>query len=569
MHKFRFLLLAIFSVCYVSRGCADVKLPAIFGDHMVLQQEASLPVWGWASPGEEVTVSFGAEKATVTAGADGTWQARLPPLPVGTPPGTLVVAGHNTLTLLDVLVGDVWICSGQSNMEFPVRKLQIKKVAVADQCDNQIRLFHIPHKLAIVPLNDVSASWEVCSPETLSDFTAVGFFFAQNLRPLLNHPVGLIESSWGATTAQAWTSLDGLRSNPVLQHHVDDYNRALTNYPGGETEFEAKVAAYDATLKQWSDNLAADASYQEGRKAWEKASAQATAAGLPTPPQPQPPVPSPHFPPGGHHNAPAALFDAMINPLIPYAIKGAIWYQGEDNTKTLNSAIEYRTLLPAMITDWRAHWQQGDFPFLFVQLAGLGPKPKTADDPSLWAILRESQLKTLDVPRTGMAVVFDIGDMGNIHPPDKADVGLRLSLAARHIAYGQTLVYTGPLYNTFQAAGGEIRISFKPESLGSGLAIGSSPCVDPKAPPVSKVDLQGFAIAGDDKHWVWATAKIDKNTVVVSSPQVAKPVAVRYAWADNPAGNLYNHEGLPASPFRTDDWELSATVPLQAAAPVR
>ncbi|MEI9999105.1 MAG: hypothetical protein WDO13_07995 [Verrucomicrobiota bacterium] len=219
-----------------------------------------------------------------------------------------------------------------------------------------------------------------------------------------------------------------------------------------------------------------------------------------------------------------------------------------------------------MITDWRARWGQGDFPFLFVQLANYGPSPKTAGDVSKWALLRESQTMTLSLPNTGMAVIADIGTGGNIHPPDKVDVGLRLSLAARHVAYGENLVYTGPLYRSMTIEGGAIRITFQPDSIGSGLVIGSAPWTDPQAAPASKTDLQGFAIAGEDRNWVWASAKIDENTVVVSSPQVPHPAAVRYAWADDPVLNLYNREGLPASPFRTDDWNPTHPAAVQAAA---
>jgi sialate O-acetylesterase len=561
-----FLIQAALCLGLVPCAYADVKLPAIFGDHMVLQQEATLPVWGWASPGEKIVVSFGNQKANTTTGADGKWRVDLAPVPAGTAPGTLVVAGRNTITLSDVLVGDVWLCSGQSNMEFPTKKLSLNQVSPTDASDNQIRLFHIPHRLAIVPLEDVTASWEVCSPETLSDFTAVGFFFAKNLRPVLNRPIGLIESSWGATTAHAWTSMDGLQTNPVFQPFIDDHNKSVANYPGGETEFETTVASYDATLKQWNDSLATNAPYQEAYKAWQKASNEARAASLPQPPAPATPTPQPHFPPGGHHNAPAALFDAMINPIIPYAIKGVIWYQGEDDSKSLESATNYRISLPALITDWRTHWKEGDFPFLFVQLAGFTANPKDAGEASTWAIVRESQLKTLALPNTGMAVAVDIGTVGNIHPPDKADVGLRLSLAAQHVAYGKNLVYTGPIYDSFQITGNTIRISFKPDSIGGGLTIGKSPCADPTAAPISTTDLQGFAIAGADQKWFWATAKIDQNTIVVSSPDVSKPVAVRYAWAFNPTCNLYNKEGLPASPFRTDDWEVPPADAAKAAA---
>jgi sialate O-acetylesterase len=238
----------------------------------------------------------------------------------------------------------------------------------------------------------------------------------------------------------------------------------------------------------------------------------------------------------------------MIAPLVPYAIKGVIWYQGENNAASPALATEYRTLFPAMIKDWRGLWNEGDFPFLYVQLANFN---RPGDG---WPMLRESQSKTLALPKTGMAVIIDIGTGDNIHPPDKADVGARLALAARHVAYGQNLVFTGPVYRAMKVEGSAIQLSFDKESVGGGLIVGSAPWVDPKAEPVSKTELQGFEIAGEDKKWVEAQARIDGNTITVSSPLVPKPVAVRYAWASNPRCNLYNREGLPASPFRTDDW---------------
>ena len=260
------------------------------------------------------------------------------------------------------------------------------------------------------------------------------------------------------------------------------------------------------------------------------------------------------------------MFNSELNPLIPFAIKGVIWYQGEGNAEGPASAFEYRTLLPALITDWRTRWGQGDFPFLIVQLANFGESPKDPVESSNWAILRESQLKTLALPNTGLAVTIDIGNSQEVHYSDKADVGARLALAARHIAYGEKIVYTGPIYDSFTTEGDKIRITFKSPSVGGGLVIGSSPWLDPRATPVSKTKLEGFGIAGEDKNWVSADATIDGNSVVVSSPKVAKPISVRYGWAGGPACNLYNKENLPASPFRTDDWPVvPANLPARVA----
>jgi len=528
---------------------ADVKMPALFGDHMVLQQEATVPVWGWADAGEKVTVDFGGKKATATAGTDGKWRVDLPALPAGTAPGTLTVAGKNTLTFSDVLVGDVWICSGQSNMEYGMSKEK-----AADANDGQIRLFHVANTLGVVPLDNVRATWQVCSPATLPGFTAVGYFFAKNLRPVLKRPIGLIESNWGGTPAQSWTDLPSLQANPALEHYAADFKKAAAAFPGGQPDLIAKIATLSAAQNQWNIQIKADTEYQAALKTWTDAVAAAKAAGQPAPAKPLPKIPRP---PGLaiDSHTPTSLFNGMINPLIPFAIKGAIWYQGESNAGA--EAVEYRILFPAMITNWRSLWKEGDFPFLFVQLANYGAPPKTAGEPSAWAVLRESQLKTLSLQNTGMAVIDDIGTGGGIHPPDKEDVGARLALAARHVAYGENLVYTGPIYDALRVADGAAHIVFKPDSIGGGLIIGSAPWVDPAASPISKTDLVGFAIAGEDKKWVWATAKIesDGKGVVVSSPEVPAPVAVRYMWASDPAGNLYNKEGLPASPFRTDDWE--------------
>jgi sialate O-acetylesterase len=532
---------------------ADVRLPAIFGDHMVLQQETTLPVWGWAAKGEKVTVTFGSSTASATADDDGKWRVDLPALPAGTPPGKLVVAGTNTVTLDDVLIGDVWLCSGQSNMEFPLNSAFNSKEAVPQATDNQIRLFHVPETVAIGPRDDIHAAWEVCSPEAARTFTAVGYFFAKNLRPVLNRPIGLIESSFGGTAAQAWTDLATLKADPSLQHFAAEFDKAVAKYPGGDAEFIPKQAAYDAEAKKMLDDSKNDPVFQAKESEWKKEAAAATVAGTKPPMEPRPPQP-PSLGVGIGKSLPTSLFDGMIAPLVPFSIKGVIWYQGENNTRFVDDATGYATLFPAMITDWRGLWKQGNFPFLFVQLANFST-------PNFWPELRESQIKTLSLPQTGIAVIIDIGTGGNIHPPDKADVGYRLSLVARHVAYGENIVNSGPMYDAMKIEGSAVRISFKPDSIGGGLVIGKAPWTDPKAPPASTTDLTSFKVAGADKNWVDATAKIDGQTVVVSSPTVTTPMAVRYGWEPDPSCNLYNKEGLPASPFRTDDWPTIVAAP--------
>jgi sialate O-acetylesterase len=501
---------------------ADVRLPGIFGDHMVLQQEKTLPVWGWANAQEKVTVTFGSEKLETAAGADGKWRVDLPALPAGTAAGTLTIAGTNTITLSDVLVGEVWVCSGQSNMELPLTKTENAAAAVAQANDDQLRLCMVPWNLALAPRDDISQTtpaadiWEVCTPATAGKFSAVGYYFGKNLRVALKRPVGLIESAWGGTAAQVWTDPATLQSNPAFQHYVEEQQKFAAKYPGGDTDFATQVTA--------------------------QMKPGARPGGLLVKRGYGPTIPS-------------SLFDAMINPIIPFGIKGVIWYQGEDNAAP-TAALEYAKLFPAMISGWRTLWKEDDFPFLYVQLANLAQRYRDN-----WPLVREAQFKTLSLPKTGMAVTVGIGTPYFIHPPDKADVGLRLSLLARHIAYGENVVCSGPLYDSMKIEGANLRISFRPDTVGGGLTMGSSPWKDPKAKTTpSTTELQGFLIAGDDRKWVDAQAKIDGNTVVVSSAQVPNPTAVRYAWAQSPVANLYNKDGLPASPFRTDDWDPKSSI---------
>ena len=527
---------------------ADVKLPAIFGDHMVLQQQAALPVWGTADPGESVTVTVGAEKASATADASGKWQVKLPPLPSGAAPTTVTVTGKNTLKFSDVLVGDVWVCSGQSNMEFPLTSAHDGATEVPKATDPQLRLFHVARFPSLQPATDVTGSWVVCNPQDARTFTGVGYFFGQELRKSLKRPIGLIESSWGGTTAQAWTSLSGLQKDPPFTNYVASYNQNLANYPKALADFPAKTAAYKADLAAWMKDV--NPGYQLTLKPWYAEVAKDKAAGVPPPPKPQPPTPTPKppaDPTGG--TGPTNLFNGMIAPLMPFAIKGVIWYQGESNA---NAAIEYLSLFKRMITDWREKWGEGDFPFLFVQLASYD-----AGQIPFWPYLRESQLKTLALPHTGMASAVDLGDflnLKNIHPLDKHDVGLRLALAAKHVAYGQDLVYSGPIYHSSKVEGNVIRVSFT--QTGGGLVIGRPPWINPAAPAWPMDKLTGFEIAGADGNYVPADAKIDGASVVVSSPQVAQPVYVRFAWSNVVITNLYNKEGLPAAPFRTDNQPL-------------
>ncbi len=524
---------------------ADVKMPGIFGDHMVLQQEMKLPVWGTADPGEPVTVTVGGESAQTTAGSDGSWRVELPALPNGSPPTTMTVAGKNQVTFQDVLVGDVWICGGQSNMQFPLREDYTAADAMA-KADPQIRYIYVALKNTLDPQADIAGGkWIVCTPKDAGRCCAAGYFFARELRTKYPRPFGLIDSNAGGTRIQEWTSIDAQRKVPELKHYADDYDALKAAFPQASAEYPAKLAAYKDALAKWQQEVGT--TYNPLLAAWKAQADQAQKAGTPLPPRPVPAVPMPAepVPPEGKAGVtPAGLFNGMIAPLIPYAIKGALWYQGESNAGT--SLAEYRAALQALIGDWRQRWGEGDFPFLIVQLASYKA--------SAWPIIRECQLETARmVPKTGLAVAIDIGDPGGpIHPIDKLDVGLRLARAAEHVAYGENNVYSGPLYDSMKIEGSSIRLSFT--QVGSGLVIGSAPWVAPDQKPIPADRLRGFAIAGADKRWFAADATIDGNTVVVSSPQVPQPAAARYAWANAPKCNLYNKEGLPASPFRTDDW---------------
>jgi sialate O-acetylesterase len=432
-------------------------------------------------------------------------------------------------------------------MEFTLHGAHNAKDVIPQSADPQLRIFHVKDKAALQPQTDVEGKWEVAGPDTVPNFPAVAYFFGRELRSTLHRPIGLIGSTWGGTPAQAWVSVSGLQKEPSLQAYVKTYEKNCADYPKAMADYPAQQAAYTAAQAQWQQTYGA--AYQAALKDWSAAVAKARAANQVPPEQPKPPVPAPKPPvtPDGGKLAPVGLFNGMIAPLIPYALKGVIWYQGESNA---GQAAEYQVLFARLISDWREKWGQGDFPFLFVQLAKFNLSWLGND--SDWAHLRESQLKSLSIPNTGMAVAFDVGDPNNIHPTDKLDVGRRLALVARHVAYGENLVYSGPIYSGMEVQGNSAVVSFT--QTGSGLVIGTAPWTAPGLQPIPNDKLVGFKIAGADKVWFPADATINGQTVTVSSPQVAEPVAVRYAWGNAPDANLYNQEGLPASPFRTDDW---------------
>jgi sialate O-acetylesterase len=630
---------------------AEVRLPAILSDNLVLQQGTKVRIWGNAKAGERVTVTFQNKSAETIADPEGRWAVFIGPLKSGGPAELTV----NTLTIKNVLVGEVWLCSGQSNMEWPLANTIGAAETLAQANYPEIRMFRVEHHTSTEPLADLEGHWVVTTPDEAAHFTAVGYFFGRELYQHLKVPIGLIDSSWGGTPAEAWTSHDALVSSPELKPILDRYESSLNMLP------QAKET-YAQALAQWEEkNLYIDAGnkgealgYADPATAtadWSKMDLpqQFETAGLLidgavwfrkvlelpeswagkdlvlnlTPIDDQDVtyfngkkvgsigretpnsymVPRKYVVPGSlvhggrnviavrvfdsageggfsrggamsigpnegdvislrgaweykvelalepkhpdwgsrpeavgvsNQNNPSVLYNAMIAPLVPFAIRGAIWYQGESNA---GRAFQYRTLFPIMIRNWRSAWGH-DFPFYFVQLANWHAN-KAEPDESDWAELREAQTMTLREPQTGMAVTIDIGDENDIHPRNKVDVGRRLAAWALFGTYGQKVIPSGPLFDRFTVEGDKVRIRFK---YGVGLKTSNGGVV------------KGFSIAGEDRRFVWADARIDGDAVIVSSPKVLKPVAVRYGWADNPIANLYNGAGLPASPFRTDDW---------------
>lgn len=497
-----FMALIVSWLC--TQAHADVLMPALFSDNMVLQRDKQIPVWGQATPNEVVTVTLDIQTATTTADAAGSWLLHLNPVEAGGP-YTLTIQGQNKLTYQNVLIGDVWICSGQSNMQWTVRNSNDAEKEIASANHPQIRLFTVKRLAAQTPQQDVTGAWNVCDSQSVANFSAVGYFFGRQLNKTLKVPIGLINTSWGGTPVEAWTSLPALQATSEYTHLSQRWQKRLEAYPEAQKKFEIDL------------------------KTWQEASDSLNLLGQSVPRRPRPP-----FGPN-HPHRPAVLYNGMIAPLIPYAIQGAIWYQGESNA---GRAYQYRTLFPAMIHNWRTQWGQDAFPFYFVQLANFR---KVQDQPveSDWAELREAQTMTLALPNTGMAVIIDIGEADDIHPRNKQDVGHRLARIAEAQVHGKNKVYSGPMYKAMQIENNAIRITFD-HAKGGLKKRGDT--------------LTGFEIAGADRKFVWADARIDGNSVIVSSPEVIKPIAVRYAWADNPVCNLYNKANLPASPFRTDTW---------------
>lgn len=620
---------------------ADVGVADIFSDHMVVQRNIPVKVWGTADPGEKLYVSFNGQKLKTKADKNGKWSIVLQPMKAGGP-FKMIVHGKNEIIFEDILIGDVWICSGQSNMQWPVSRSVNAEKEIENANYPNIRLFDVPRTVSNTPLEKIpNTTWKICSPETIKNFTAVGYYFGRDLQKEIGVPIGLIHSSWGGTCVETWTSkasitkipkyenmgprIDAYDADKIIDQKRNELKKALGGFPEKENGMEDKWMLPATSKSNWESiklptlwenagyrllngivwfsqdfNLNADETnknatlhlgkiddsditwvngskvgemkwgadvervYKIPQKILKQGKNNITVR-----------VEDTYYKGGfsskpdklflelgqkkillsgewkykidtvyanfrvSPNDVPSLLYNAMINPLIPYGIKGVIWYQGESNTPRSK---EYEITFPNMINNWREDWQQGEFPFLFVQLANY-KKAKSSPQDDDWAELRESQKKTLSLKNTGMAVAIDIGEASDIHPKNKQDVGNRLMLSALNVAYAKDIVHSGPIYKSMKIEGEKAIISF--DHVGSGLLVKN------KHGYISE-----FEMAGADKKFYWAKAKLEGDKIIVWSDQVQNPIAVRFGWSSNPDEfNLYNKEGLPASPFRTDDWE--------------
>lgn len=610
---------------------------------MVLQRNKPIVVWGWARPGEKVTVQFHGSQGKATADKSGRWRLELRPEGAGGP-YQMIVKGKNTITINDILVGEVWVCSGQSNMEWPLRLARNAEEEIKAANYPQIRQFLVQKAVSSKPEDDVKGgTWNSCSPETAGNFTAVGYFFARAIYNEINVPIGLINTSWGGTHSETWTSREAFESSPEFKDMIAGMADVNLDELSKQKQAEQlnKMRSMNIVLPatgvdHWKDQAFDDATWNEMElpSLWEdrglrdfdgvvwfrrtltlsesdtkggatlelgpiddsdetyvngvrvgstldkynedrvyklsagvlKPGANVIAVrvddtggggGLHGEPQQLKLITQ-----GGEHSLsgkwrysvekvsasstvgpnsyPTLLYNAMLYPLLPSRIAGVIWYQGESNA---GRAYQYRTAFPLMINDWRTHWKQGDFPFYFVQLASFNASHGTSEKGSTWAELREAQTMTLSLPHTGMAVTTDIGEANDIHPRNKQDVGMRLAALALKNDYGKNIVAAGPSYKSMKVEGNKVRVSFT--DIGSGLMVKDKYGY-----------LKGFELAGNDQRFHYAKAHIEGNDVIVECDAVQSPIAVRFAWADNPEdANLFNREGFPAVPFRSDNWD--------------
>ena len=492
-------------------SCAELKLPAMFSDSMVLQRDQPIKIWGWATSGSYVSVSLGDQNKTAKADEGGRWELMLDALSAGGPHQLMIEGDGEKFVAKDVLVGEVWLCSGQSNMAMTVSRSKNAAKEEAAAKYPQIRMFKVDSGHSLEPQQTCTGKWTVCSPETVGGFTATGYFFGRRLHQELNVPIGLINSSVGGTSVESWTSMPAQTAVASIKPRLEAW--------------QSEDAAFDEAK--------ASAAYEKSLAAWKVKAAAAKADGKPVPRKPTVPAR-----PRNDRNYPANLFNGKINPLIGYTIKGAIWYQGENSSGRGFSHL-YGDQLTTLIKDWRDRWGQGNFPFGWVQLPNFRAAQTQPSQTDGWVLVQEGMLKTLKVPHTGMAVTIDVGEEKDIHPKDKQTVGHRMAQWALADVYKKDVIAMGPVYRGSTIRGNEVTIEF---DFADGLK--------------SRGDtVAGFAIAGEDKRFVAAKARIDVNKVIVSSDKISNPASVRYAWAANPVISLYNSADIPASPFRTDTWE--------------
>ncbi|MEM6278065.1 MAG: sialate O-acetylesterase [Verrucomicrobiota bacterium] len=501
MNRLGLLTIAVVFALSGTFAQAGLRLPSLFGHHMVLQRNMEIPVWGWAEPNTKVTVQFAWNTAEVTADEEGYWFLKLPALPGSSHALQMKISsGEESLLLSNIVMGEVWVCSGQSNMQWSVSQSDDPKLETLTANYPNIRLISVPQVGTQEKQDDFEGQWTICTPETVADFSAVGYYFGRQLHQTLGVPIGLIDNAWGGSAAEAWVDRKVLEADPKYDHYIQQWE---------ETE-----ATYD-----WDKAL----------EAWKAKAAAAKEAGRPAPRYPRNPL-------IGQHR-PGNLWNGVLSPIIGYGIRGTIWYQGENNSAR---AYQYDDLFGLMITEWRKAWEIGDFPFYWVQLADFRDEVAEPGE-STWAELREAQSSVLALPNTGQAVIYDIGEGRDIHPRDKQGVAKRLARLALAKDYGVDLPHLSPSFKSMEVQGNEAILTF--ENVGSALYT-----FDTK-------EAVGFAVAGEDKVWHWGTGQLQgKDKVVVTSEAVETPVAIRYAWADNPVANLVSREGLPVDPFRTDDW---------------
>jgi len=518
-------MLKIISLLFLITGLtahAELRLPAIIGDNMVLQQKQSNPIWGWDTPGTEVKVTLGSQSKTAQADAKGKWRIKLDPLPASAIQAVMTIQGTTKRELKNILVGEVWVCSGQSNMGFNLSSVWDADLDMATAKYPQIRLISVP-QVGIQELqDDFKGQWEECSPTTAGSFSAVGYHYGRVLHEMLGVPVGLIDNAWGGSSCEAWVRRDVLEKDARFKSMIEKWKKTEATYT--DAIFEKQMAEHQSKVAAWA--IARKEALKAGKP---------LPANLPRAPQ--------NVLRGQHR--PGNLYAGCLHPILGYGIKGAIWYQGESNA---SRAHEYGYLFPLMITHWRSEWKQGDFPFYWVQLADFKPEQAEPGD-SDWAELRESQTKSLrKLANTGQCVITDLGEANDIHPKNKRDVAERLARWALVKDYGLALPYRSPELkeSTFKGGKALLTFDFAPQGLRT----------------IDMDEVKGFALCGADQKWVWAKASIlggskkGTNQIEVSSPQVPQPVAVRYAWSDNPICNVFSAEGLPVTPFRTDNFPM-------------